>query len=266
MQPNTTTAGLDAGGVSLHLWPDTASIPADDVEGGADWLGASERARLAGLRGQRRREFILGRVLLRSALSAAAGCRSPRDWQLIERHELPPLLKTEDGSRNFSVSHSGGYIAVAVGCRAGMGVDIERHRPRRFLALAEHWFHPNEFECVRALAGDAQAQAFFRIWTLKEAALKSRCAGIFSGYLRQLDFSASQAVSPGAGQGPVCRLAAAPYRDTSLAVTVDSAATLRVFEWSSEALGNQHYSPRTLVLATQEYAVRWPESESARAK
>ena len=76
---------------------------------------------------------------------------------------------------NFSVSHSGELVAIAVGGCA-VGLDVEQIPSADRLKIAERFYHPAE----RAYVHDAADQplAFCEIWTRKEAFLKMTGEGI----------------------------------------------------------------------------------------
>jgi phosphopantetheinyl transferase len=65
-------------------------------------------------------------------------------------------------------------VAVAMARAGALGVDIERHRARDFAALAAQAFGPAE----RAEVGIHGADAFYRIWTLREAMAKATGEGL----------------------------------------------------------------------------------------
>ena len=83
------------------------------------------------------------------------------------------------GSLSLSISHSGNYIAVAVGQEA-VGVDVEKKR-KAAPAVAKRWFRPEENELLESLSETERTQTFFRLWTLKEAALKYAGEGLSGG-------------------------------------------------------------------------------------
>ena len=55
-----------------------------------------------------------------------------------------------------------------------LGIDVEYHRPRDYHALAAHAFGPAEHAEVAADGADA----FYRIWTLREAIAKATGEGL----------------------------------------------------------------------------------------
>ena len=81
----------------------------------------------------------------------------------------------------FNLSHSGTHLLLAVCPAQEVGVDVERARPdRRFLAIAERFFAPEELATLLEFDGDAAATAdiFYRFWACKEAYLKLHGTGL----------------------------------------------------------------------------------------
>lgn len=158
-------------------------------------LGADEQQRLARLRPRKQREFLISRALLRyllsHLLSHVSGQRlSPREWHIEERMDLPPrVVQAEEAGLHFSISHSAGVVAVAISSHTSMGIDIEYRRTRDYLGLAQTAFHPAECDLLAGVPVERLPQAFYRAWTLGEAALKSQLLGLSSGMASRLRMS-----------------------------------------------------------------------------
>lgn len=88
------------------------------------------------------------------------------DWQ-VSRF-LKQQLASDCPIR--SLSHSCGTAALLCG-NVAAGVDIEKIKPRDFAALANWIACPEETACLAA--GGWGAEAFYELWTLKEALLKA---------------------------------------------------------------------------------------------
>jgi 4'-phosphopantetheinyl transferase len=140
-----------------------------DVPAGDGWLGARERAVLAGLRFEKRRaDWRLGRWAAKAALGPdvevlAAADGAPEAW--LGSARLPVSL---------SLSHRDGVALVAVAdAPAVVGCDLERLEPRSE-AFVHDWLAPSE----QALAGADRVRLPNLFWTAKEAAAKLRREGL----------------------------------------------------------------------------------------
>lgn len=102
----------------------------------------------------------------------------------------PSLAAPHDGSRlQFNSSDSGECALYAVALRREIGVDVEAVRPMPdAVSLAKRFFSPGEQDSVHSLSGIERERRFFRIWSRKEAILKTVGVGL-SGNLQRFDVS-----------------------------------------------------------------------------
>lgn len=80
----------------------------------------------------------------------------------------------------FNLSHSGSLVICAVGTQH-LGCDAERIDPSR-LKVAAHFFSENENHYLQQFEGLQQAQAFCRIWTMRESYIKMTGEGMRLGF------------------------------------------------------------------------------------
>jgi 4'-phosphopantetheinyl transferase len=142
------------------------------LEAAVELLQARDRARLAVIAsGKRRRELLAGRLLLSRlarhlrlppvVFDGAEGAAGVVAWSGIKGI----------GALSASVSHSGGWVACAIGGEQGVGIDLETLSGRDFLALAEASF-PESVAELEALPAEERKVAFYRRWTRHEAVIK----------------------------------------------------------------------------------------------
>jgi len=165
---------MPAPGETLVWLVDAGALSDAALDGYAEWLGESERERCARfVRAERRRQFIVGRVLLRLTLGRLLGV-APRSIALRERPGNAPALDTPaPGGVGFSISHSGPWVACAASTVCAFGLDIERIDARRdVLALAGQALGADALAELHALEGEARVRAFYRMWCLHEAGIK----------------------------------------------------------------------------------------------
>ena len=100
---------------------------------------------------------------------------------VIDEEEFgKPVLRGRE--IEFNASHSGDLVALAFAKETAVGVDVERRRKLTdTLALARRYFSVEEVAIVER-AADA-GDAFFAIWTAKEAIVKASGKGIGTGDL-----------------------------------------------------------------------------------
>ena len=115
-------------------------------------------------------------LFARWRLAEAAGV-SPSEVVIAHDEKGKPLWP--DSALSVSLSHSGNYIAVAVG-REAVGVDVEKRR-KSVPAVAKRWFRPEENALLQKLEEPERTRLFFRFWTMKEDALKYAGEGLSGG-------------------------------------------------------------------------------------
>ena len=84
------------------------------------------------------------------------------------------VLRGERQLANESMSHSGGYAALArAHAELQIGVDLEARRPRDVLATARTAFTESEARALEAADGPERERLFYAMWTVKEALAKA---------------------------------------------------------------------------------------------
>ncbi|HEX9663258.1 MAG TPA: 4'-phosphopantetheinyl transferase superfamily protein [Candidatus Binatia bacterium] len=130
------------------------------------------------LRRERQRQFLLGRTLLRFAVSNLTGLPVDK-LDVVERPGNAPLLVlpgSQHASPNFSLSHSRNWVACVVSCDVTLGLDIEVNETARDTdAISELMFHPSEYLWLLTLSNAERVSSFYEIWCAREALHKLLC-------------------------------------------------------------------------------------------
>jgi 4'-phosphopantetheinyl transferase len=136
------------------------------------WLSAAEQARYQRfVRAERRRQFLIGRVLARKALGQLLET-DPRTLLIEDRPGQAPVLSGFAGIA-FSISHSGPWIACAVSASAAVGLDIEQLDPSRDIdALAAQSFSAERCAWLAARPDATRLRDFYVLWSTQEARIK----------------------------------------------------------------------------------------------
>ena len=150
------------------------ALSSDEIDRASQFRRAEDRAR-----------FVRTRSVLRRLLGAATG-RAAQSLAFSLGPFGKPILVGRDVP-HFNVSHSGALALIGISPRRPIGVDIELiGNVIGELDLAGTFFCDAEHHFLKALEGAARLEAFYAIWTCKEAVLKAFGVGI-TAYLK--DFS-----------------------------------------------------------------------------
>lgn len=170
-----------AGGAQVQVFAMRLDLPIVEVRDLAESLSADEVARARRFHFERhRRRYVVCRGALREILAVHLGVTA-RDVEFVQgANGKPALAPSWAGSGlEFNVSHSDELALVAVGQWRRLGVDVEKVWPLRDAAeLVARFFSTREKEAFQRLNSDLQPQAFFNLWTRKEAWLKATGEGI----------------------------------------------------------------------------------------
>lgn len=165
----------------LHIWQAVLDQSNDTREKLVASLSSDERLRAASFRFVRdRNRFIAARGVLRHILSRHYLDRDPRDLSFSRgefgKLSLAPGYKSAD--LHFNLSHSEGIALFVFARGREVGVDLERVRSLAGDSLASHFFSLNETSTLQKLPSRQRLEAFYRLWTSKEAYLKARGQGL----------------------------------------------------------------------------------------
>ncbi|NOY13840.1 MAG: 4'-phosphopantetheinyl transferase superfamily protein [Deltaproteobacteria bacterium] len=178
-QPAPQHLNLAAG--QLHLW----RIPlaaTEKIEPLKALLSADERARADRFVDPAKgRQFIFSRSCLRQILArylrtdpaAIIFCYGRRGKPFLSLETLPAYY--------FNLSHSGRWLLLAVTTVGDVGVDIEQLDSQLdYQSLATQFFTAHELSQLKSCRTNRRRREFYRLWTLKEARLKSTGEGFSS--------------------------------------------------------------------------------------
>jgi 4'-phosphopantetheinyl transferase len=102
------------------------------------------------------------------------------DFNEYGKPEISPAQNQQ--ALQFNVSHSHHMAAFIFGNRKKVGVDIEFNKPLKNLSgLANHVCSPQELEEFNTMEHAQRQDAFFHLWTRKEAFIKAKGQGLSMG-------------------------------------------------------------------------------------
>lgn len=144
-------------------------------------LNEEERRRYDAFRvSSARIQFLAARALLRMTLSRYHNS-APNTWYFnLNAYGRPSVCNNLAATNlHFSVSHTDGMVACAVGHFSEFGIDVERLD--RHIDVAEMLLNvlaPSEIAQLNDMPEDKRSEHFLLLWTLKEAYVKARSMGL----------------------------------------------------------------------------------------
>jgi 4'-phosphopantetheinyl transferase len=212
---------------TVHVYYARAhSWTAEAISEGQLLLDPEETARAARFRFERDRTSYIGsHALLRRALSRHESV-DPRAWRFAAQSHGRPEIAVPSTRLRFSLSHTRGLAACAIGVDLELGLDVEDTTRGAPLDVAERWFAPPELADLLSFPTSARGDRFFMYWTLKEAYMKARGLGL-SLPLDGFWFAISQS-KIAASFGPACPDDAASWRFRSWIIDPGYRAALAI--------------------------------------
>ena len=145
------------------------------------FLDRDERRRVAQFAFERDRvRFIQAHGFVRRILAGYCDADAAALAFTRNRHGKPSLVPRAGAlDLQFSVSHSDDCCMLAVRRDHAIGIDVEQMRDLpRAMDIARRYFTPAESKALALLQGMARRDAFFVLWTHKEAMLKGLGVGL----------------------------------------------------------------------------------------
>ena len=149
-----------------------------------DFLSDDEKERADRLKVElKKKQFIISRSVLRKIISNSIN--KPHDEIVFYYTKKDkPFIKDKfnNESVEFNISHSEQCILIAITLGHSVGIDVEKiNKKIDFESLSARFFSNKENEFLRSLEESKKLDAFYSIWTRKEAFIKATGKGIAYG-------------------------------------------------------------------------------------
>jgi len=184
---------VNLGPAEIHVWQ-SAERPGDEaaLEARRGLLEPAELERVDKAYSPKvRLRFLRARVMQRTVLGRYAPDVDPASLRFVKGEHGKPALAPpfESLGLHFNVTHTDGFIAVAVSRLRDVGIDAENlHARTTALKLARRYFTPDEARNLESLPIPEQLARFYALWTLKESWMKATGKGLVAG-LDNAEFS-----------------------------------------------------------------------------
>jgi len=174
---------------TVHIWRASLDISKSLINYIEATLSADELAHIAGVRSSPARLRNIAAYGLRRMILAHYMNIDPGELRFSYNAYGKPALASQMTELCFNVSHSADQFILALALDSAIGVDIERIDARfPWQEIVSHWFTPNENTVLQSLPSEFQRNAFYTLWTRKEAYMKA-CGQGFSLKMNQIDVS-----------------------------------------------------------------------------
>lgn len=161
-----------------HIWLiSLVGFSAEDLSSMQTHLSYDEHEKIQRLKFQIHRDRkLISQFALRDILSRYISV-SPENIVFCYGDHGKPAL--QDNSLQFNLTHSNDIALCVVGAQHAVGIDIEHQQKMRdFLSIAQRYFSPFEYQQLQQSPPHLLEQAFYRLWTCKEAFIKALGAGL----------------------------------------------------------------------------------------
>lgn len=112
---------------------------------------------------------LYGKLLLKDALNIV-------ELNLSYNEYGKPYLQSPYDDIHFNISHSGEWVVLAIDT-VPIGIDIQEIT-NADINIAKRFFSKEESEYIFSLSNENQIEAFFKLWSLKEAYVKAEGKGL----------------------------------------------------------------------------------------
>ena len=164
----------------VHIWTVDLDLPEGGLPPMRLWLSSEECLRAGRFcHDVDRRRYLAHKGALRQILGAYLGLQPGEIRFGQDRRGKPHLAGPFRDGLHFGVSHSGSMGLVGIRRGGHVGVDVERVVPGfDWREVANTALSEREVRALGALPADQQWNAFFAIWTRKEALAKAVGLGL----------------------------------------------------------------------------------------
>lgn len=166
----------------VKIWTFDLDVSAADEKKYTVVLNRPELERASRFHFERhKRRFIAGRGILRMILAQYLECDPVTLCFTYSKFGKPAVLGPDGKPEiNFSSTNSSNLGAVAISRKAKLGFDLEKVQSKKGdqMLIVENQFCDEEIDWFKSLPEDERVNAFFELWTGKEAYLKAKGLGM----------------------------------------------------------------------------------------
>ncbi len=173
---------LECPSTEIHIWSYSITPAPSKVQFYRNYLCKEELER-SGLfyNDDLKNKFVLARGGLKDILTHYVSVNHPRELKFKHLKYGKPILEPRQNPQNlfFNLSHSNNIASLIISNISPVGIDIEFIRPfDNMHDVAKSVFTPCEYDEMLCKNKQVETLNFYRIWTMKEAIVKSLGVGL----------------------------------------------------------------------------------------
>jgi 4'-phosphopantetheinyl transferase len=164
----------------IHIWSYPLILTTEQLNQHYHFLSEDEKNRAQQFSMPlMRQRFIAARGFLRQLLGAYLALAPSSISFSYTAYKKPGLAQAHQSDLRFNLSHTDDLALYAFRLHHEIGVDIEKIRPSYSEAVAKRIFSVEENKVLNALPPAKRHEAFYCLWSRKEAVIKAVGKGIF---------------------------------------------------------------------------------------
>jgi len=172
---------IDLADNDIHIWLNYLNVHEARIKHLYPLLSSEEKERSERFKFYKHRKaFIASHGFMHTVLARYIDTNANEIEFSQTEFGKPSLIDIQNKNNiQFNLSHSGNMAILAVCKQHSLGIDVEfAERKVDWRGISKRFFTPNEQQQLDKLTEEEQRQAFFQIWTRKEAHMKVTGQGL----------------------------------------------------------------------------------------
>lgn len=172
---------IDLADNDVHIWLNYLNVHEARIKHLYPLLSSEEKERSERFKFYKHRKaFIASHGFMHNVLACYIDANANEIEFTQTEFGKPSIIDIQNKANiQFNLSHSGNMAILAVCKQNAVGIDIEyAERKVDWKGISKRFFTPNEQEQLSKLTEEEQREAFFQIWTRKEAHMKVTGQGL----------------------------------------------------------------------------------------
>ena len=162
----------------IHIWAIHLAITPEKEQQYQSFLSTEEDARAKRFQSPlHKKRFIAAHGFLHQVIGLYLN-QAPNQIVFHYNHYKKPHLAENPLALQFNMAHSHDLAVYAVTKKDALGIDIEKMKKIDYEGISRRYFSKEEKKALSSLQDQEKLQAFYRLWSRKEAIMKALGKGL----------------------------------------------------------------------------------------